>query len=298
MRTFLQLQEDLITQLKESSTDPNYWSRQEIKDALNDTCIFIADETHCFKLRFIIEVKAGMRLYKLPENYIFGSLHRVEFDEEVIYPTTSAELDVHSSSWKSESGRPRNYLQDICESDEIVVYPKPDTDGPAYNLADDSGSGDYGTITTVGDTSHEEFNSEEGVIVDESTGEAHFDETEGTGPVVDIRTAEDNLQIFAAKYPKRLFNNTEVFLHPVSNKPRKILTLGSMAILLSKEGEGKDIQKASYYNKRFMEACNMFKRPQIKRMHKMRSITDGSHGNYNERGDLNLGNNYPSYFVR
>ena len=35
MRTFLQLQEDLITQLKESSTDPNYWSRQEIKDALN-----------------------------------------------------------------------------------------------------------------------------------------------------------------------------------------------------------------------------------------------------------------------
>lgn len=296
MRTFLQLQDDVMTQLKEDTSNPNYWSRQEVKDALNDAYLFIADETLCFRLNHIIEVKADVRTYKLPENYIYGSLNRVEFDDKVIWPITSMELDAYSTSWKSESGNPRNYILDICETDEIALYPKPSMDGYVYNLA--SESADYGVVTTVGDDSYEEFNSEEGVIVDESSGDAHFNETEGTGPVLDIRTTENNIQIFGAKYPKRLFNDTEVFLHPVSHNPRKILTLGSMAILLSKEGEGKDIQKASFYNKRFMEACNMFKRKPIKRMHRIRSITQGSIGDNLERGDVNLGSHYPSYFVR
>ena len=127
------------------------------------------------------------------------------------------------------------------------------------------------------------------MIVD-TDGNAQFDETEGTGPVLEIQDPTNNLKVFGSKYPKRLFRDIEVFLHPVSHNPRKILTSGAMAILLAKEGEGKDIIKASFHNKRFEEKIKLFQRPDVKRMHVLKSIT-----NY-QYGALNLGNNYPRYY--
>jgi hypothetical protein len=294
MKTFEQLQTDVFTQLKEEVSDTGFWSIQEIKDAINDTYLFIADETYCFRMEDIIEVKANVRIYKLPENYIYGSLNRVEFDDEVISPITSLELDAINRSWRTTPGDPTHYLPpgDICNTDELAVYPLPDTDGAVYNLA--SESKDRGVITTVGDDSYEEFESEEGIVVD-STGEAKFDELEGTGPVLEIKDSTNNLKVFGARYPKRLFENEETFLHPVTYNPRKVLTIGSLAILLAKEGEGKDIAKASYHNKRFMERIDkLFKKPKIKRFNRVRSITEFSIGQQLRRG-LNLGDNYPEY---
>ena len=298
MQTFSQIETDVFTQLKEAVGDTGFWIRDEVKAAINDTYMFIADSTECFKLEEIIEVRAGIRVYKLPSNYILGSLYRVEFNKKVIFPISAAELDAHSRSWRNtESSEIKNYIPpgDICATDEIAVYPKPDTDGSVYNLA--SESKDYGVITTVGDDSYEEFTQEEGTIV-ATNGEVQFNGEE-TGVVIDIKDPTNNLRIFAAKYPKRLFNDKEIFLHPISDNPRKILTSGSLAILLAKEGEGKDIQKASFHNKRFNEKIkSVFNKPKSKRIHRMRSISDISIGNSMERGNLNLGENYPSYFMR
>ena len=235
MRTFSQVQNDVRTWIKEVSGDSGYWTNQEIKDAINETYHFIADQTMCFKLEEIIQVKANIRKYKLPENYVVGSLYRVEFNDKRIFPITSGELDALSSTWRSTTSEtPTHFIPpgDICNTDEIILYPCPSVDGKEYNLASDSK--DDGVIVSVGDDSFEEFESDEGVLV-ATSGEAHFDETEGTGPVLDIKDSENNVRIFGAKYPKRLFNDNEVFLHPLSNNPRSILTNGSLAILLSKD---------------------------------------------------------------
>ena len=294
MRTFLQVQEDIFVQLKQEKGTDIYWGEQEVKDSVNDIYIDIADTAMCFRLDHIIEVKVGIRAYKLPENYVYGSMNRVEFDGEPIYPVTSMELDAYSHTWRTEEGDPRYYLPpgDISQYDEIAVYPKPDTAGAVYNLA--SGSADYGVIVNVGDTSYEEFNSEEGVIVD-TDGNARFEELAGSGPVLQILDPNDNLRIFGARYPVRLFNDTDVFLSPITYNPQKILTKGSLAILYAKDGEGKDIAKASFYNKRYEEAKEkIFGRGKIKKIHRMRSISEVSIGGYGGRG-LNLGANYPVY---
>lgn len=289
MRTFLQLQTDVFNQLKEEVGDTGFWTKQEIKNAINDAYLFIADDALCFNFERVIEIISGIRTYKLPYYYVLGSLRRVEFDNEVIAPTTSSELDLYSVSWRDNTGsKVKAYLLDICATDEIAVWPLPDTDGASYHTASDSE--DAGVITTIGDDSYEEFESDEGVIVD-TDGEAMFDETEGTGPVMEIQDPSGNLKVFGARYPKRLFNDNEVCLHPVSHNPRGILTSGAMAKLLTKEGEGKDIQKASFHNKRFMEKLNLFKRPDVKRKHKIRSISD-----FAPSARFSLGENYPGYY--
>lgn len=295
LRTFSQIQTEVFNQLKEDSSDPEFWSEQEVKDALNDTYMFIADESHCFRFDRIIEIKIGIRIYKMPFDYVLGSLYRVEFDSKVIYPISSMELDTYSKSWRNAEGSNiTNYIPpgDICNTDEIAVYPKPDTNGAAYNLA--SETEDNGVITTVGDTSYEEFEQEDGVIVD-TDGNARFIEEEGTGPVQEIQDSSGNLRVFGARYPKRLFKDNEVFLHPISQNPRRILTHGALALLFSKEGEGKDIAKASYYNKRFNETVvKVLNKQRVKRTHRMRSVTEISVGNNMNHG-LNLGDNYPVY---
>jgi len=289
MQTFEQIQDDVWVQLKEVAGDDGFWTEQEVKDAINDAYIEIADETFCFKLESIIEVQVGIRTYKLPENYIIGSLYRVEFDNKRIYPVSSLDLDTNSETWRNEDGDPRNFIfpGDISATDEIVVYPNPATAGDAYNLA--SESEDYGVITTVGDDSYEEFTQEEGIVV-ATDGDAKFNAIMGDGPVLDIVDPDGNLKIFAARYPKRLFGNSEVFLHPASYNPKKVITKGALSILLAKDGEGKDIAKASYWNKRFNEAMNIFKRSSGKKFHRMRSISEGSIFN-----GLNLGEHYPHY---
>jgi len=288
MRTFLQLQEEVLQKLKEEGG--GFWIRQDVKDAINETYIFIADETFCFRLIHIIEIKAAIRTYKLPENYILGSLDRVEFNQKIIFPKSASELDSYSLTWRNISGSNiQHYLPpgDICGNDEISVYPLPDTDGTFYNLA--STSKDYGVIVAVGDDSYEEFTEENGIIVG-TDGEAAFEQADGI--VLDIQDPTDNLRIFGAKYPKRLFNDDEAFLYPLTYNPQNVITDGSMAVLLAKEGEGKDIIKASYYNKRFREKLLRFQKPKIKRMHSIGSISDVASVNFN------LGEHYPVYMRR
>ncbi len=289
MRTFLQVQEDIFVKLKQVKGSTGFWDEDEVKDAINDVYNFIAEETSCLKFDDIIRIQVGIRTYKLPEYYITGSLYRVEFDNEIIWPVHSSDLDDHRKTWRTTESDPTNYFLpgDISASDEISVYPKPITSGAAYNLA--SESEDRGVVTTVGDTSYEEFNTEEGVIID-SDGEGSFEELEGTGPVLTILDPTGNLRVFGARYPKRLFNDDETFLHPLRYNPRNILTKGALTILFGKEGEGKDIQKSSYYNKRYMEAVEKLSSQKIGRNHRMRSVSESV-----RQGNLNLGDSYPSY---
>lgn len=288
MKTFAQLQNDVFTQLKEEKGDAGFWTEQEVKDAINDTYIDIAQTAKCFRQEKIIEIRNGIRFYKLPENYVYGSVNRVEFNNEIILPALAAELDSHSITWRSDTGAEiLNYIEpgNISQFDEIGVYPLPDSDGTAYNLA--STTKDDGVIVAVYDDSYEEFTQENGTII-ATSGDANFSQSDGI--VLEIQTPTDNLKVFHAKYPKLLYNDHEVFLPPISYNPQKIITKGSLSILFGKDGEGKDIQKASFYTKRYNEARDNIEKPKVKRMHRMRSITDMSH-----RGRLSLGQNYPFY---
>ena len=293
MLSFLQIIDDVFVQLKQRKDVDTFWDENEVKNALNDIYWEIALERKCFREEAVIEIVTGTRRYKMPENYVLGSLTRVEFDSERIFPIDMQLLDSYNSDWKTiTDSEITHYITGAFPTDEIAVYPLPDTSGDTYDLA--SESEDYGVVTTVGDTSYEEFNSEEGVIVD-STGNVNFEEAQGEGPVQSIRTETNNLKVFYAKFPKRLFNDTEPFLHPLTQNPKKILTKGAMSILLAKEGEGKDIAKASYYNKRFNEAMDALDPTNTPVIHRMRSISDPSRGRQWQRGRVNLGGTYPSY---
>lgn len=285
MKTFKEIQDDIWRQLKENSSSPNFWSVDEVKTAANDAVVIIADESYCFRLEAIIQIVAGIRVYKLPYNYVFGSLDRVEFDSEIIHPMSSSELDDYSISWKSKSGSEvQAYIPpgDICGFDEIAVYPLPDTNGTVYNTATNSGD-------LVGFDTLVEFTQEEGTLVSTDEDDVRFDRH--SGAVVQIQSESGNLKVYGARYPKPRYSNNEAFSHPISYNPRKIITNGALAILFSKEGEGKDIAKASYYNKRFMEMIDKLKKPSVKRRHRIRSISE--YGGAQNR--LNLGSHYPYY---
>jgi hypothetical protein len=296
MQTFRNVINDVLDTLKETYDDSRFWTISEIERAINDAYIFLADKYFCFKFNEIIEIQAGKRVYKLNSSYVLGSLYRVEFNEKRIYPVSSEELDAMNKSWRStEASEITNYIPpgDICNFDEIAVYPKPDTAGAVYNSV--GGERDLGVITTVGDDTYEEFTQEAGAVVATSDGDAQFKGSEG-GVVVDIQDPTNNLMVFAAKYPKRLKNDNETFLHPVTDNPRRVLSHGALAYLLSKDGEGKDIAKASYHNKRFNEAADgVLNKPRSKRTHRMRSITEVSVGHYDSISRVNLGPNYPNY---
>ena len=103
----------------------------------------------------------------------------------------------------------------------------------------------------------------------------------------------NNLKVFYAKFPTRLSTDTESFLHPVNNNPKKILTKGAMAILLMKEGEGKDMEKAAVWYKLFTAATQSIRREKGEVVHIMRSISDRS-----PLPRANLGGHYPSYYFR
>lgn len=288
MRTFIALQTEVAKLLKQEVGTTGYWTPEEIKDAINSAYEFIADETLCFRWSEIIQIRAGIRIYKLPFNYVRGSLSRVEFDEKRIGMVTSSELDNVSRTWRSVEGSDIiAYLapEDICESDEIAVYPKPDTDGNSYVTAQDSG-----VITSIGDTSYEEFDKDNGILIG-SDGDAY---SEKTGAVLEIEDPTNNLKVYHAIYPKRLYNDHDVPKHPVSDNPRDVLTHGALRNCFQKQGAGRDIQKASYYNKRFEETLTrIFKRTTAKRQQRIYSITD----NISRRGYLNLGEHYPAYKV-
>ncbi len=292
MKTFKQIKEQIFAELKEEVGDDGFWTEQEVKDSINDSYLSIAHDVRCFKLERVIQVRAGIRKYKLNENYVLGSLYRVEFNKKPIYPVSSLKLDRYSRTWRNITRTDITHFippGDISNTDEIVLYPLPDTDGNVYSLA--STSQDSGVLVAVGDDSYEEFVTEDGVVVSLDEDEVGFLQSDGA--VQDIFDATNNIRYYAAKYPKRLFRDNEIFLHPITNNPDKIINSGAKAILLEKEGEGKDIAKASYHNKRFKEKKEKIDVPNLRQMHVLSSITDYDRNRY-----LNLGDNYPAYVKR
>ena len=252
--TLLSVVTDVFLQLKETKGTDLFWVESEVIAALNDTYYEIAETTRCFKASSILLVVVGTRTYDLPSDYIFGSLERVEFNNKRIYPISIAELDEIDPDWRSTTGDPERYILDLGTSNQIVVYPSPITAG--------AGSA-----------------SVYGVSVFTSS-------TTSTDPT-------NNLRVFYAKFPTQLSDDTDVFLHPINNNPRKILTKGAMAILLMKEGEGKDIEKAAIWYKLFVAATKNIRREKGEVVHIMRSISDRR-----PTSRANLGGHYPRYYFR
>lgn len=254
MTTLLSVVNDVFLQLKETKGTDLFWVESEVIAALNDTYYEIAERTRCFKANDILLVVIGTTIYDLPSDYIFGSLERVEFNNKRIYPISISELDEINPDWRSATGDPERYILDLGTSDQIVIYPSPVTAG--------AGSGSvYGVSVFTANT----------VTTDPT----------------------NNLKVFYAKFPTRLSTDTESFLHPVNNNPKKILTKGAMAILLMKEGEGKDMEKAAVWYKLFTAATQSIRREKGEVVHIMRSISDRS-----PLPCANLGGHYPSYYFR
>lgn len=295
MLSFLEIQNDVWDHLKEEKGTDEFWTEAEVRRALNDVYYDLAFDLRCFRTEFIIEVRSGVRKYKLPSDYVIGSLTVVEYDDKEIWPVAYKELSDWNRNWRSASGTPTHYILGLDSDDEIDLYPAPDTSGEVYNEVSTS-EGNYGLITTIGDDSYEEFDKDRGVIVDTDENDARFEYAEGA--VQDIMDPTNNLRIHYARFPKRLLNDGEIFLAPVSNNPQRILTKGALHILLEKDGEGKDIAKASYYNKRYEETKDKFKSvSRLPRTNVMKSISESSGRNAFNRG-LNLGDHYPSYYMR
>ena len=252
--TLLSVVTDVFLQLKETKGTDLFWVENEVISALNDTYYEIAESTRCFKANSIVLMVIGTITYSLPSDYIFGSLERVEFNDKRIYPISISELDAIRPSWREETGDPENYILDLGTSDEIVVYPKPDTAGAGASSV-------YGVSVFTSST-----------VTTDST---------------------DNLKVFYAKFPTKLSDDDEDFLHPINNNPKKILTKGAMAILLMKEGEGKDVEKAAIWYQLFTNALKSIRREKGEVVHVMRSISGSKHASL-----ANLGGHYPSYYFR
>jgi len=274
---------DVFLQLKEVKGTDDFWVETEVKNALNDACYEIADRLMCFRVNNLINIVADTRSYNISngDDYILGSLSRVEFDGEKIWPITIAELDAFNESWRIiTSDRPTHYITDLESSEQIDLYPLPTTTG---------------TITTTATSTVTSVAIGDGIDATAVIGSSIFTKTViGTSTDDPPTDRTNNLETFFAKYPTRISVDSAQFLHPVTNNPQKILTKGAMSILLMKEGEGKDIIKASAWRKYFFEAMKKLDRLRSKgRIHRMRSISEGL-----GRGQVNIGAYYPPYYMK
>ena len=281
--------DDIFIQLKEVKGTDIFWTEDEVKAAANDACNEIADRLMCFRTSNIIKIVAETRSYdiSLADDYLLGSLSRVEFDGERIWPISIAELDSYNENWRVITGdRPTHYIMDLESSLQIDLYPQPNTTGTA--------GADVITTTT------EDVDIGDGIDATARIGYSIFEKSVSsvTGEA-DPTNRVNNLETFFAKYPARLTDDSSQFLHPVTNNPQKVLTKGAMSILLMKEGEGKDVEKAGVWYRSFLRAIKLLTRFRSKGMvHRMRSISGISIASQMGRGRVNLGQSYPSYYFR
>lgn len=241
--------DNTLQKLKEEVVTPTFWDRSEIQRYILEAIRLVAEALKIFKKNRILVVVVGKRKYEFPDNFI--ELNRIEFDEKVISPTSSSELDALSENWRSRGGNPVAFFRDQCDPEFFEVYKRPDVVGDEFEL-----SSKYGVITAISSTGDTwTFSSGYGVITEIESSDDEWEFDSDCGVITEILTPKKNLNVFYAGYPEEPSSETNFMPKPFY-KSSKLLEDYAMWQALTKEGEAQNLVKAKEHKQDFIANFN------------------------------------------
>jgi len=130
--------------LKQKRGNFDRYSRQSIIDALNDGQIEATKVLRCLHGMALIVMKNGYNQYKPPSTYLLSKnafFYQSATNYWQLKITTREWLDKFKPGWRTTSGDPLYMFpgDNYGNIRKLGFYPRPDTDGTAYESEDDDG---------------------------------------------------------------------------------------------------------------------------------------------------------------
>jgi len=126
----------VLTRLGESTTSPNFWTRAELLNYLDEGQKEFVKETEILTQKAIIEIVANQAQYALPTDMI-RPVRVLYNDKTEIIPYSPLELDLNDTSWEADTGTPEYFYH--CDTRHIYITPVPTGVGDAFSASQETG---------------------------------------------------------------------------------------------------------------------------------------------------------------
>ena len=190
----------------------------ELDKLINQGNLDFVDRTDYLHDTALIDLVASQALYTLPERVL--RVVRVALGEEVLSPVTYRDLDRRSSTWRTDTGEPCEYLRDLFSHNQIRVYPIPVRGGQSLQAAEFAFNQEAGVLRSL-NLSTAAFNQEPGILRAITTAGA--DDVTGT------------IRVDFIKYPAELAADTDTPELP--RQYHNVLAAYAAGTLLTRNGE-------------------------------------------------------------
>ena len=251
--TFKELQDRIIRKLQENAT-PEYWSLEEIKDAINDGYREFVRQTDFLKVRKAAHL-FGSGYFRIPDDalkilavYYKGKpltpISERQLDRGVC-PSDYAKTDCYervgfTGYWADVSGEPQFYTI-VDGLIRVVPFPTDVQDSVLFSSPDG-----FGLLLS------ENF----GLVLPTATDEdlRLHSEDEYWGGVPYLISLSEFVFVEYVKLPNRLENDGDIPDIPLAY--HDALEYYALYVLFSREGTTQDVRKASFYFQLFQSRVN------------------------------------------
>ena len=223
------------------------WTDSEINLFINDAYFELAKAEAMLK-RYTFSLVDGTRSYDLPDDIL--ELRGVKINGNKLFGTTADLLEELDTQYLTETGTPQFYYLESLQ--KIAIYPVPTWTDSYTEFAAASGpiSGEDGVVVYVdGDT----FSSDDGVvieIIDDTRSEVYVSDSV-SGETVALNDGPFNCQVSYTYKPDDLSDDSDTPPMPVYMHDAMVFY--AVSECLKKEGQGQDVQAASFWDDRFNE---------------------------------------------
>lgn len=242
--------DEILIRVRNTTRDQNYifWSRPELIDYINEGQDEYCEKTQTLRAEAPLTTRENSQIYNLPSDcYIVDRIERE--DGCVIIKTSSRDLQAaYGSTFRTHTGTPTHYYQDLDGQGQLRFYPTPDADLRAGFETFDSDLG--GIISSTDDDAVDEtYDSEVGEVVDtDEDDDTAYDVFDfDTGVVTGVLATTGKLRVFYSRRPRK--DVLEI---------RDIQALSYYALHKCYEVDGalQDINKSVLYENKFQERVN------------------------------------------
>ena len=195
-----ELREMTLEMVGESTTDPVYWTNDEIDRYINDAYQRLCLDTKALEGAFRVTAAADTQVYTAPDGMLWPPFRAI-FDGRKLANVTKWEMDRTEPDWENQSGYVSHYLTTLQNDKTFRLFKAPDTAPESYDF-----SSEYGVVVAATDAT---FSSEYGVIVAWNGGGALFSFSSEYGEVMDVDSGEDGLILYGVKVATELSEDTD-----------------------------------------------------------------------------------------
>jgi hypothetical protein len=240
----------IINRVKNTTRDQNliFWSKPELIDYINEGQEEYCEKTMTLRAEAPLTTRENSQIYNLPVDcYIVDRIERE--DGVTLLKTSSRDLESrYGSTFRTSTGTPTHYYQDLDGQGQLRFYPTPETDLRAEYETIDAELG--GIISSTDDDAVDETYSQElGEVVDtdadDDTAYDTFDFENGV--VTGVISTEGKFRVFYSRKPRA--NELEV-------SDVQALSYYALHKCFEVDGAFQDLNKSIMYENKFQERVN------------------------------------------